>query len=165
MLDLTFTLASQSDQCIILDILQETQLWLRTKGINQWTLPFTLQWVNECLEKKVFFVGSTENEIVAVFRLVKSDPCIWEENIKDSLYIHSVAVRLSWKGHQIGREIFKWIEKYAIQKGYNFLRLDCLADNLALCKYYENTGFIHCATKEIINRESVYYAQLFEKTI
>ncbi|MFT5196293.1 MAG: hypothetical protein ACI9EW_002369 [Cellvibrionaceae bacterium] len=40
-----------------------------------------------------------------------------------------------------------------------------MADNLILCRYYEQAGFVKSSLKEVQNDGSVYKAQLFEKAV
>jgi GNAT superfamily N-acetyltransferase len=163
--DLAFSMASQSHQSIIIEILEDARAWLKTKGINQWPFPFTSEWVNKCLDRQEFFLANVDHVTVAVFRLLNTDPFIWDENTEDAIYIHSLAVRRSWQGREIGSVLLRWVEDYAVQNHRPFLRLDCMAENSALCQYYEQAGFVACRMKEIQIREFLYKAQLFEKAV
>lgn len=162
--ELTFSIATSSHQSAILDILNETQKWLWGKGLNQWTLPFEVEWIKQSIDAGEFFVVKIDQEIVAVFRLTETDS-MWEEHFERAIYIHSLAVRSSWHGHNIGLEIMKWIEAYATQNQKRCLRLDCMADNEILCRYYMAIGFVKRRIVKIENDDSVYKAQLFEKTL
>lgn len=163
--DLTVSMASQSHQSIILEILEDAREWLHQKGINQWPFPYTPEWVNEHLEKQEFFFANVDHITVAVFRLLSTDPFFWGENTEDAIYIHSLAVRRSWKGHRIGSDLLRWVEDYTAQKHRPYLRLDCMAENLALCQYYEQAGFVACQVREFQIRQFPYKAQLFEKVV
>ena len=163
--NLTFSMASQSDQSTILEILEDAREWLHQKGINQWPFPYTPEWVHECLEEQEFFLANAGHITVAVFRLLHTDPFIWGENTEDAIYIHSLAVRRSWKGQGIGSGLLRWVEGYAAQNHRAYLRLDCVAENLALCQYYEQAGFVACGVREFQIRQLPYKAQLFEKAV
>lgn len=163
--DLTFSVASHFHLPVVLEILEEARQWLNTKGINQWPFPFTSEWVNKRIENQEFFVANIDQETVAVFRLLNTDPSIWEENANDAIYIHSLAVRRSWQGHRLGRDLLRWAEDYTLQNHRSYLRLDCMAENSALCQYYEQAGFIACQIKEIQIGWYLYKAQLFEKVV
>ena len=165
MQELTFSIASLHHQAIILQILQETQKWLWDNGINQWTLPFEAKWIKQSIEKREFFIATLDDEIVAIFRLVDTDPFIWEDNSNEAIYIHSLAVLQQWRGQGIGDQILHWIEAYSKQHRYRFLRLDCMAENNRLCRFYEQFGFIKKGSKAIENEDSIYNAQLFEKPL
>lgn len=164
--NLVFSVASQLHQTTIAEILEEGRVWLQqVKGINQWPFPFTPTWVNKYLEKQEFFLVHLDDTPVAVFRLLSTDPFIWEEDSQDAIYLHSLAVRRGWKGHGIGRHLLEWVENYTAQQNRRYLRLDCMAENLALCQYYERVGFIARGTREIPVGEFLYKAQLYEKVV
>jgi GNAT superfamily N-acetyltransferase len=162
---LAISVASQPDQAIVTEILEDTRSWLHAKGIKQWPFPFTSEWVNRCLEKQEFFLANVDQVTVGVFRLFSSDPSIWGENADDAMYIHTLAVRRSWQGHGIGRDLLAWAEDYTVQNHRPYLRLDCLAENSVLCQYYEQAGFMACGVKEFQVREFFYKAQLFQKAV
>ena len=157
--------ASRADQTEILSILLDTQQWLWSQGINQWTLPFTADWIQESIENKEFFVGTIDNQIVAVFRLINTDEFIWSNHLGNAIYIHSLAINSRWRGQGIGDSILDWIESFALKSGQEYLRLDCMAENKKLCGFYEKAGFVKRGVKEIQNESSIYKAQLFEKLI
>jgi ribosomal protein S18 acetylase RimI-like enzyme len=166
MSNLAFSVASDLDQATIAEILEEGREWLQqVKGINQWPFPFTPAWVNKHLEKQEFFLVTLDNVPVAVFRLLSTDPFIWGEDSEDAMYIHSLAVRRSCKGHGIGHRLLQWVEDYTAQQNRPYVRLDCMAENLALCQYYEQAGFIARGAREIPVGEFLYKAQLYEKAV
>jgi hypothetical protein len=80
--DLTFSVASQSDQSTVLKILQETQTWLWEQGINQWTLPFEAYWINESIENQEFFIVTIQQETAAVSQLTGHDS-MWSDAPND----------------------------------------------------------------------------------
>jgi GNAT superfamily N-acetyltransferase len=155
--------AGPSDREEILEILEEIRKWLADSGIDQWPFPITTGWVQQRLERGEFRLAKIGSETVGVFRLLESDPGLWEENPGEALYIHSLAVRRRWKGHWIGRSILQWAEAYATGDNRAFLRLDCLAENTVLCRYYEQAGFSERGVKEIIIGDTVRRVRLFEK--
>ena len=166
--DLNISLANQSHQSIVLNILNETQQWLWSRGINQWTIPFSAEWIDQSIASAEFFIATIDNdqEPVAVFRLTDSDRSIWEEEAGHAYYIHSLAVRGAWRGQGLGTQLLDWIEAYAIKNERQSLRLDCLAENRALCRYYIGAGFIPLRKREIhYHDHPSYTAQLFEKPV
>jgi GNAT superfamily N-acetyltransferase len=163
--DVAVSVASQLHQDIIIEILEDGRAWLKMKGINQWPFAFTLEWVNQCLEKREFFVANVDQETGGVFRLLHTDPFFWGDDVEDAIYIHTLAVRRSWQGRGIGCDLIRWAEDYTARHDRPYLRLDCMADNSVLCQYYEQAGFISCGMKEFQIRNFLYKAQLFQKAI
>ena len=95
------------------EILEEACQWLNAKGINQWTVPFSSSWISEHIEDGELYIANSDNLTVGVFRLLWSDPKFWEEDAGDAVYIHSLAVRRSFRGQGIGHYLLKWEEKYS----------------------------------------------------
>jgi GNAT superfamily N-acetyltransferase len=163
MVRIDFSSAQASDLEKILEILEEIRIWLADSGVAQWPFPITAEWVRERLDRREFHLAKIGGETVGVFRLLDSDPGLWEENPGEALYIHSLAVPRRWKGHGIGRCILLWAEAYATGDDRAFLRLDCLAENETLCRYYEQAGFAERSVKEIKIGKIVRRVRLFEK--
>jgi len=159
------TIASTSQQAAISSLLEENREWLQSKGINQWIIPFTLEWVSKCIERREFHIATTDNQIVGVFRLLESDIMFWGDDSMDAFYIHSLAVRRDWKGQGIGLSLLKWAEDYARSKHRPYLRLDCMAENPSLCTYYEQAGFISCGDKDIQSGQFLWKARLYQKEV
>jgi GNAT superfamily N-acetyltransferase len=76
-------------------------------------------------------------------------------------YVFRMAVRDAWHGRGLGREILAWASKTAQSRGCSLLRLDCLASNRRLCRYYQRQRFERRA--EIVDRD--YRAALYEKQL
>ena len=161
----TVSLATDLDAGVISEILEETQGWLNAKGIGQWPFAFTPEWIRLCLEKREFFLARLDQVAVGLFRLLESDPTFWGENSGDAMYLHSLTVRRGWKGRGIGRCLIGWAEEYAARHHRLYLRLDCMAENAALCRYYEQAGFVDCGIKEMPIRNLRWKARLFQKTV
>lgn len=87
----------------------------------------------------LFLVWSTKVAI-ATFSLLERDLMYWPAAADDALYLHRFAVRRVAAG--AGRRAIDWIVSEAQRRGRAYVRLDCLADNPGICRYYEKAGFI-----------------------
>jgi predicted N-acetyltransferase YhbS len=76
---------------------------------------------------------------VATFSLLERDPIFWPDAGDDALYLHRFAVRRAAAG--AGRHAVAWCMREARRRGRSFVRLDCLADNPGIRRYYERFGF------------------------
>ena len=126
------------DDCI--KIIIEKSKWLKDKGINQWTSFFTRDnsYFIEKVEKKILYVVSLNNEICATFVLQEEDD-YWENDNK-ALYIHHLAVKDGYKG--LGRYIIEQIKLIVKNSKKEYIRLDHVADNEKLSKYYDSLNFV-----------------------
>jgi predicted N-acetyltransferase YhbS len=76
---------------------------------------------------------------VATFSLLESDALYWPSAADDALYLHRFAVRRDAAG--AGRHAVEWTVGEARRRGREYIRLDCLAENPGIRRYYERFGF------------------------
>ncbi|MBI4214216.1 MAG: GNAT family N-acetyltransferase [Chloroflexi bacterium] len=144
--------AAPSDLEVVIEILEEVAAWLETKGIDQWP-------VGSFRRSAAFFAGAIERgevhlayvgeDLAGTLRLVATDPDVWSDLADESLYVHSVAVRRSFAGRRLGRQLLEWAEQRAREAAKGYLRLDCVAGNPVLRQYYEDAGFSSAGEVEI----------------
>ncbi|APU67323.1 GNAT family N-acetyltransferase [Christiangramia flava] len=83
-----------------------------------------------------------DGEIACVWAITFSDEQIWEEKDNEiSLYIHRIATKPKFRGHNFVKVIVAWAKNYALETGRRFVRLDTLGNNLKLIEHYTAAGF------------------------
>lgn len=142
---LTFNTAQKHELDDVIFILDEAAVWLNTKGIYQWFSPAPKSiWdlVEKEIEKSHAFLVRTQvdNYLVGTFRLSWIDP-VWHDN-NDAGYIYSLATRTHVKGYKVGVSIINWVKGYIKSNNRKYLRLDCIATNFVMRRYYEKLGFL-----------------------
>jgi ribosomal protein S18 acetylase RimI-like enzyme len=142
--DLEVRRAEPADVDVIIAILSEAARWLLGRGIRQWPDPFPRSRVEPLVSRGDFYVARIAGEPVATLALLWSDPTFWGEQPDDAGYVHALAVRRSQAGRGLGACLLDWAEAEVVANGGEFLRLDCLAENHALRRYYEVQGFEPC---------------------
>jgi len=159
---LDFKIARQDDMSLVMEILAEAAAWLKEKGIDQWPSPPNEHWQRRMAEaiqrEEVYTVGIVNNRF-GIVRFTWSDPYWPDDNLAG--YMHSMAVRPALQGQNVGGLILFWAMMKAKRAGKEYLRLDCLAGNGRLRRYYENQGFSHRG--EVVDHD--YIAALYEKTV
>ena len=97
------------------------------------------------------YVLSKEDVVIGAVVLLQSDECWPQMADSPAYYVHNLVTELSVKG--AGKIILSEVEKMAISKGIQFLRLDCAVDNKLflrldcavdnkfLNEYYESMGY------------------------
>lgn len=140
MSDLEVRRAEPADVDVIVAILSEAARWLLGRGIRQWPHPFPRSRVEPLVCRGDFYVARIAGEPVATLALLWSDPTFWGEQPDDAGYVHALAVRRSQAGRGLGACLLDWAEAEVVANGGEFLRLDCLAENQALRRYYEVQG-------------------------
>jgi GNAT superfamily N-acetyltransferase len=136
----TLAMAQMSDASEVLDILDEACRWLRSRGVRQWPERFELAWIKPALARGETWLASSDGRTVGTITVSWSDPA-WEHDEADAGYVHRLAVRRSAAG--LGTGLLDWAKTHCRRRGRRFLRLDCVAANGELRRYYEGLGFVH----------------------
>ncbi|MDQ6419465.1 GNAT family N-acetyltransferase [Paenibacillus sp. LHD-117] len=126
-------------------LLCEAARWIRAEhGFWQWREEmFTAERVSAYVASHEMFVAFRGGELVGCFSVHWAYEEIWGEQFHDDAgYVHRLAVARSCKGEGIGSELLAFAEQYIREKGKRWMRLDCMADNPGLNRYYERSGFI-----------------------
>lgn len=159
---LDFKIAQPDDLPLVMAILAEAAAWLNEKGSDQWPSPPNEHWqrrMAEAIEREeVYTVGIVKNRF-GIVRFTWADPYWPDDNLAG--YVHSIALRSEMHGQNLGSLILFWAMMKTKQEGRQFLRLDCLAGNGRLRRYYEDQGFSYRG--EVIDQD--YVAALYEKTV
>lgn len=71
---------------------------------------------------------------------VDADDPLWRDRPGRAHCVHRIAVRRGYAG--LGSRILSWVADRARAEGCEFVRLDCVADNAALVRYYLTQGFV-----------------------
>jgi GNAT superfamily N-acetyltransferase len=123
---------------------------------------FTEHEVMTQLAKGDTYAARIGNEIVATFELAWEDERMWGPQPPDAGYIHRLAVKDGWHGHDLGGQIIEWSAREIKRRGRQFLRLDSDERNTKLCAYYERNGFKQVGQKLIPDQKD-YLANLYER--
>ena len=94
-----------------------------------------------------------------------TDPDVCGERGVDGLasYVHGMAVARSAGGMRVGERMLEWAVDTIAARGRPFARLDAMAANAPLCRYYEQRGFRPLGTATLL--AGIYTAQLFEREL
>lgn len=157
-----FKVAQPEELPLVMVILTEAAAWLKGKGIDQWPSPPNEHWQRRMAEaiqrEEVYTVGIAKNRF-GIVRFTWADPYWPDDNLAG--YVHSMAVRSDMHGQNLGGLILLWAIMKAKRERKQLLRLDCLAGNGRLRRYYEEQGFIY---RGAVNDHD-YAAALYEKEI
>jgi ribosomal protein S18 acetylase RimI-like enzyme len=133
--------AGPADVDEIVAVLSEAARWLLSRGIRQWPDPFPRERVERLVRRGDFYLAWLDAEPAATLAMQWSDPTFWGEQPDDAGYVHALAVRRAQAGRGLGARLLDWAETQVVASGREFLRLDCLAQNHALRRFYEGEGF------------------------
>lgn len=96
------------------------------------------------LENWKFFVAYNEdNEMIAGCTVAtKTDNCIMLEKRNDLAVLWDIRVSDKYKHKGIGQKLFNMAKKYAIDNGFNQLKVECQNTNPAAVKFYHKQGMV-----------------------
>lgn len=161
---LQFVLAQPMDAAVVCALLEEAGQWLEMRGIDQWPSQLPAQFRSAVADRIAWretYLVMLAGQPVGTLTLQWSDVAVWGEQPSDAGYVHGLVVRRSVSGQGIGQRMLEWAAGQVAGAGGHFLRLDCRADNAALCAYYQRAGFRPCGRLE----QGRWPAQLFEKRV
>ncbi|MFF2886186.1 GNAT family N-acetyltransferase [Paenibacillus sp. NPDC057967] len=136
--------ATAEDAVKLRGLLEGAARWIHSAhGLRQWREEdFTQETVDTFIGEQEVFVTERGEELVGCFSVHWSYEEIWGERYHDDAgYVHRLAVSRRYKGEGVGQELLEWAEGYIRSKGKRWLRLDCMADNPGLNRYYQSQGF------------------------
>lgn len=147
--------AVAGDEAAVLNIMRDAAAWLKDRGINQWSGMLTSkgpELIDHRVKEGVAYLASLNGERIGTVAFYWEDPGIWGDMGKDGLagYIHGLAVLRKYAGKNIGRALLNWAME-EIKSRKPLVRLDCMAANPRLCRYYEDVGFSCCGQKTFPN--------------
>jgi GNAT superfamily N-acetyltransferase len=134
-------LATLVDVPVAAEMLDEATAFVRTKGRDQWPVPYPHQKLRASVSRGSLYVVDVGGEPAATFTLLLDDPKFWGKQGPDAVYLHKLAVRRSFAGQGLGARIVDWVAEDAARRGRSFVRLDCQRDLPAIRQYYERLGF------------------------
>ncbi|MCC7406661.1 MAG: GNAT family N-acetyltransferase [Phycisphaeraceae bacterium] len=136
--------ARAEDLQTAIDVLEEAAQWLTDRGIGQWPLGSQRsqeKYLRHCIDDEEFFLIH-DGEVIAGTVIVKHElPQYWPQGMSDGGYVSKLAIRRRYAGQRLGAAMLAWAEKQLAKDGWAIARLDCWADNPALCQYYRDAGY------------------------
>ena len=98
----TVAIATPDDRATIATILQDAQRWLVSRGVVQWTAPFTEEWIEQKIAGGEFQVARVGGIPVGTLRLLWADPLFWgDREWGDAAYIHTHGCAPGLRGTQL----------------------------------------------------------------
>jgi len=102
------------------------------------------------------------DEAIGFFSLEASPSPWWPADESRALYLAGMVVARSARNRGIGSFIIDWSVNQAARLGFQFVRLDCHAENLWLCRYYEAHGFTY---RGKVEQHPGYFGFLYQQEV
>jgi ribosomal protein S18 acetylase RimI-like enzyme len=146
MTTLRFVAAQPDDLPRYLNLLEEAAVWLEARGITQWPAgQFQLSsgyYAASIARAEVHLVFAHE-DLAGTLRLLPEDPVVWPEiDVEDAFYVYNLALAPGWVRRGLGRRLLTWAEVRTASLRRQYVRLDAMADNQVLRRYYNEAGYV-----------------------
>ncbi len=137
---LSFRLATPADLDATFEVYREVCLWLNdVRGITeQWPRELEKKEIEELLDSGQLYVALRQDEIAGAFKLNEKDHHWADDGV--ALYVHALAVNRKFNGCGIGQAMLEWAAGEGRRRGKQFLRLDCMNENVRLKQVYLDAG-------------------------
>jgi ribosomal protein S18 acetylase RimI-like enzyme len=169
---LTIARAGTPEFDAVIAILREAADWLFTSGNPQWDAGWK-HWhddigereLRENIEHHEVYLARRDGAPVATLRIHWDDAETWGERGDDGVagYVHAIAIKRRIAGMRVGDRLLEWAVDTIRARGRSFARLDAMASNTALCRYYEQRGFRPLGTVTLYG--GIYTGRLFERQL
>ncbi len=163
---LTIRPARPEDLDLVMGILSDACRWLHARGIQQWPDPIPpSEWQVMALTiaaGDVYLAFLPDGRAVGTFRFQWRDQELWGEDSSRAGYIHDFAIHDSVRGNGVGTAMLEWAKEHFRSQGKQFLRLDCVAHNPGLNRYYRKLGLTY---RGQVDDGDGYVASLYETAL
>lgn len=172
--DIVIKNASLEDVSTIKGILYDTAVWLNKKGSSQWAGLLKgedVHNIQKAIEKKEVFVVYKDKELIGTFALwdkqTNWDIDLWgEDSNHNYYYLHRIAVDRNSKEKNKGSNLIEGAKSTAVENNKRGIRLDCIASNDYLNKFYKLNGFRFVKTiTDYDNGEGLQDYNLYEMEV
>ena len=135
-----------ADYDAVMSLLREAADWLSARGIDQWYhwyMEAGEEILRERLQHHEVYLFRRDNSLIGSLTIQWNDPDVWGERGSDGRagYIHGMAITRSAGGMRVGERMLEWAVATIGARGKRFARLDAMASNAPLCRYYQEHGF------------------------
>jgi GNAT superfamily N-acetyltransferase len=140
---LTVRRAGPADAAAVIAVLDAARSRSVADGYDMWPRGFTAERLEPALGAgRTFLAVDPGGSAVGTITVEREDP-LWAD-LADGVvagYVHRVAVRE--RGTGLGAALLDWADGHVVGFGGDRLRLDCIAWDPPLRRYYERAGFVY----------------------
>lgn len=138
----TFRTAGEEDLTAVQELLSSAAEWaLRRTGVSMWPVPFPADLLEPPLRRGETVLAVLDGRAAGTFNLAKEDLPAWGPQPPVAGYLHRLAIRPDLTGRGLGVALLREAEARVLRWGRSKLRLDTLASNGRLVRYYRDLGF------------------------
>ncbi len=143
---LRFVAAQPEDLPRYINLLEDVAVWLEARGVAQWPVgqfELSSSYYAASIARAEVQLAFFDDELGGTLRLLPRDPVVWPEiDVDDAFYVYNLAIGPAWVRRGLGRQLLAWAERRSASLGRQYVRLDAMADNHVLRRYYNDAGYI-----------------------
>lgn len=154
--------AQPHDLATVLGLFENARAWMISRGTNSWRP--VAHWgdlIAQKIARRIVYLAWLDGEVVGAIALDWATEELWNTASNNAGYLAHFATSRTLAGSGIGAQMLRWAENEARHAGKDYLRLNCWAENQALCAYYESAGFERRSTVSLDG----FPVALYEKRI
>jgi GNAT superfamily N-acetyltransferase len=151
------TRASEVDVPVVLDLLNDSADWLRSRGSDQWAAGFTGDRIARIVASGGTYIAWDLGDPVATITVNGAgDPALWapRELAEPASYLSKMATARQYAGRGIGDALMSWAVDAADRRGDRWVRLDAWRSNSDLQRYYAERRWTYVRTEVAPGRNS-----------
>lgn len=138
------------------------------KKINMWNTIYPFCEFEKDINNKEMYVIENENKIIGSFALSKFDDpechvINWTSNNVKFIYLNRLAISPTEQGKGYAKRAMQYIDDYAINNNYEFIRLTVHKDNIYAISLYEKCGFIKIENSQLYIGDKIFWG--YEKKV
>ena len=151
--------AEPSDIETVSSILQEAAAWLDELGMPLWNASaLDTESIQGHVAAGLYWLARVDGEAAGCVRYQLEDPLFWPDaQLGEAVYLHKFAVRRVHAGGHVSAAILDWAKRRALDRGHDYVRLDCDVDRAKLRAFYESHGFVGVDEREVGSCTVVLY--------
>ncbi len=138
---LTVCMAAPAETETAIGILAEAARWLQSRGIPTWTPESLPPVIGPAVARGEVYLAWMDDQPVGTVSVQWSDLVFWGERPDDAGYIHKLATARAAAGQQVGARLLAWAENLIAERGRQYARLDCHAENPFINRFYRVAGY------------------------
>ena len=132
----------------IIEVTKACAAYLIDNGIFQWNdqYPTEAAFIKDISRSELYVLldGDRIIGMITITTLIDEEykPVKWLTKNANSVYIHRLAVHPKYQGKGNARRLMDYAEKYAVQRGFDSVRLDTFSKNSRNQRFYEERGYV-----------------------
>ena len=130
----------------LLEIRKEIAVDLLQRGIASNPNALRRHHLEEWTAARVLWVAESEGTVAGSIAVWFCDPTNYWSRVDLASYVRDLMVHPRHRHHGFGAVILGWAERFSAGTGRSRVRLDCVASNERLCRYYKEAGYRHVVT-------------------